>query len=52
LCKILKSKSERDLEGLFRFFDFNKDRRLTPRMDDWKKGDIQWDKPKERKQRQ
>jgi len=52
LCKILKSKSERNLEGLFRFFDFNKDRRLTPRMDDWKKGDIQWDKPKERKQRQ
>jgi hypothetical protein len=44
LCKIFKSKSERDLEGLYRTFGFKEGRRLTPHMKDWKKGYIKWNK--------
>ena len=46
--KIVKSKSEKDLEGLFRFFTFSADnRQLIPRMDTWKRGEIKWEKPKD-----
>jgi len=50
VCKIFKSKSEKDLEGLFRFFTFSIDgRQLVPRMDTWKLGEIKWQKPKDTK---
>lgn len=49
LCKIFKTKSENDLEGLFRFFTFTDGRQLVPCMDTWKKGELLWDRPKEKK---
>jgi hypothetical protein len=50
VCKIFKSKSEKDLEGLFRFFTFSADgRQLVPRMDTWKRGEIKWERPKDNK---
>lgn len=47
VCKVFKSKSEKDLEGLFRIFTFTDGRQLVPRMDNWKKGEIKWEEPKE-----
>jgi hypothetical protein len=42
VCKIFKTKSEKDLEGLFRVFGFKEGRCLVPYMKDWKKGEIKW----------
>jgi septum formation inhibitor MinC len=42
ICKIFKSKNEKDLEGVFRTFKFGGGRKLIPIMEDWKKGDIKW----------
>jgi len=47
ICKIFKSKSSKDLEGLFRVFGFKEDRSLIPYMKDWKKGEIRWGKTKD-----
>jgi hypothetical protein len=44
ICKIFKTKSERDLEGLYRTFGFKEGRRLTPYMKGWKKGNIKFNK--------
>jgi hypothetical protein len=44
ICKIFKTKSERDLEGLYRTFGFKEGRRLVPYMEDWKKGEIKFSK--------
>ena len=43
-CKIYRSKSERNLEGLFRTFKFDQRKRLYPCMDTWKQGEIKWEK--------
>ena len=45
VCKIFKTKNEKDLEGLYRVFGFTDKRRLIPYMPDWKKGEIRWEKP-------
>lgn len=45
ICKLLKVKGERDLEGYFRVFGFEEGRRLVPYMPDWKKGEIKWTNP-------
>ncbi|MFC1866564.1 bifunctional DNA primase/polymerase [Thermodesulfobacteriota bacterium] len=43
-CKIFRTKSEKNLEGYFRTFRLNENRRLVPCMDDWKQGGIKWEK--------
>jgi primase-polymerase (primpol)-like protein len=48
ICKILKSKSDRDLEGVFRVFRFE-GTKLIPTMNNWKKGEIVWEKPNDNK---
>ena len=47
ICKIFKTKSEKDLEGLFRVFGFKEGRCLIPCMTTWKKGEIKWTSTKD-----
>jgi hypothetical protein len=51
VCKIFKSKSDRDLEGVYRVFKFE-GRKLIPLMKEWKKGQIVWEKLDDNKNNQ
>lgn len=45
ICKIFRSKSENNLAGYLRVFNYDrKTRRLNPLMDNWKKGEIRWNR--------
>jgi hypothetical protein len=44
ICKIFRSKNEKNLEGYFKTFKLSKDKRLTPCMDQWKPGQIIFNK--------
>jgi hypothetical protein len=48
VCKILKSKNERRLQGRYRVFNYKK-LLLNPVSNQWKQGEIWWGKPKRKK---
>ncbi|NLD38017.1 MAG: hypothetical protein GX654_14210 [Desulfatiglans sp.] len=43
-CKIYRTKNSKNLEGLYRTFKLNDQKRIYPVMDSWKQGIIKWDK--------
>jgi hypothetical protein len=45
ICKIFRSKSEKNLAGYLRVFNYDREtRRLIPVSENWKKGEIRWNK--------
>jgi len=44
ICKVFRTKNERNLEGYFRTFAINEKRYIEPKMKSWKPGLIKWDK--------
>jgi hypothetical protein len=42
-CKIYRTKNERNLEGVYKTFKIDGQRKLFPIMKDWKLGTIKWD---------
>ena len=44
VCKIFRTKNERNLEGYFRTFGLNDRKCLVPKMQNWKQGELKWEK--------
>jgi hypothetical protein len=44
VCKIFRTKNERNLEGYFRTFILDKNKWLVPKMENWKQGTLKWEK--------
>jgi hypothetical protein len=44
VCKIFRTKNEKNLEGYFRTFGLNDRKCLVPKMQNWKQGELKWEK--------
>lgn len=44
ICKIYRTKNDRNMEGVYRTFKISQGKRIYPAMEGWKMGKIKWDK--------